>query len=867
VARTMAAMRVVQVSAHYPPNFVSGGTLVPQRIAQGMAARGHEVFVYAGHLDESRPPLSTWSEPDGHGVTVRWVVTTPWTSWSDPRNYDNADVVEDFAGWLDEVRPDVVHLHSLQTLGGGLVGAAKDSGAVTVLTMHDFWWLCARQFLVDRTMRPCPLVVDCGECPCQVDHAWLRGRDAWLTAQADRADVILAPSRIAARLLAANGVDESKLRVDENGVPGVGTMRLRSAAERVTGAPAGVRFMYAGGADPMKGLPVLLDSLAQVVPVAPWTADLYGAGSLPSGLGESVRSLPPYTPDRLSDVLAEHDVLILPSVMRESHSIVTREALAAGLAVICTDTLGPEEAVEHGRNGLVVPAGDAKALAHAIERFVGDPAMVRRMRAELPTSGLRKVLDQVEGLEKIYGDCIAGTLQEPHDSTIRAQDGLLNRILFVSGIQGAPLRYRAHLPAEALRLAGAHCDVRHYRDPDLPRLADEADAVVLYRVPATAPIIALVERIRARARPIPILFDVDDLIFDPTLEGEVHGLDGLDEHEHSMWWRGVARYRTTMELADLYVGSTQALCDHAARTTGIPVRRFRNGVGQSLAKLSERALSAPRSPGPLRIGYFSGTTTHDADWARIEPAVVQVMEAYPDLELWLVGHLTTTAELDTVASRIKRLPMLPWYELPRRLRDVDVNLAPLVPDSVFNEAKSAIKWLEAALVATPTIATPTATFREVIETNRTGMLATSVDEWKAALTLLLDDEASRVRIGTQARREALLTLSPHRQSAEYRAILRDAAHIVRQGGRRRTSNWEPVYDEEPLSAAEAWIDPYPGRLGVIAPALIPAGAAARMAAVARVYRTSGVRGIVAKTWSTLKRTLEAGRHAGHPRAQ
>ena len=54
-------MRVVQVSAHYPPNFVSGGTLVPQRIAQGLARRGHDAWVYAGHLDDSREPLSTWS--------------------------------------------------------------------------------------------------------------------------------------------------------------------------------------------------------------------------------------------------------------------------------------------------------------------------------------------------------------------------------------------------------------------------------------------------------------------------------------------------------------------------------------------------------------------------------------------------------------------------------------------------------------------------------------------------------------------------------------------------------------------------------------------------------------------------------------
>ncbi|HEY3438802.1 MAG TPA: glycosyltransferase [Actinotalea sp.] len=870
-------MRVVQVSAHYPPDFVSGGTLVPQRIARGLAARGHDVHVYAGHLAPTRPPLSTWDEVDEAGVQVRWITTTPWTGWADERNYDNPDVTADFAAWLAQVQPDVVHLHSVQTLGGGLVSAAKAAGAAVVVTMHDFWWMCARQFLVARDMTPCSLVVDCGACECQVDHAWLLRRNALLAEHVADADLVLAPSRSAARVLAANGVDVAKLRVDENGVPGVVPAEAADEADAARAdaaeprpvqpdvaegepepapATASLRFMFAGGADPMKGLPVLLDAVRLVRAAQPWEIDLYGAGSLPPGLPPTVRSLPPYLPTELADVLAAHDVLVLPSVMRESHSILTREALAAGLAVICTDTLGPEEAVDHGRNGLVVPAGDPHSLAAAVERFVDDRAMVRSMQAEPSRSPLRDVDDQVAGLEQLYAEVAAPVPAEALlDGPVGlAEDGLLRRVLFVVGIQGAPLRYRAHLPAEALGLLGVHTDVRHYRDPELPDLAAAADAVVLYRVPATDQVLELVAEVRRRPRAVPVVFDVDDLIFDPELEGEVHGLASLTEEEHQLWWKGVARYRTTMELADLYVGSTDALCAHAAATTGLPVRRFSNGVGEALAAVSDRALGRPRRPGPLRIGYFSGTTTHDADWALIEPAVLRAMTDHPDVELWLGGHLTPTPAIDAVADRVHRLPMLPWAALPARLRDVDVNLAPLIPGGIFNEAKSAIKWLEAALVETPTIATPTAPFREVIESGRTGILATTVEEWSAALTLLLDDEVERARIGSQARREALLTLSPHLQARVYQQILRDAAELVRGGARGRTSSWEPVSDDEPLSAADAWVDPYPGPLETSAPSSATvARVRAQAAAVRRVYRSAGARGVVAKTRTALTR--------------
>src|SRR5690606_18354725 len=111
----------------------------------------------------------------------------------------------------------------------------------------------------------------------------------------------------------------------------------------------------------------------------------------------------------------------------------------------------------------------------------------------------------------------------------------------------------------------------------------------------------------------------------------------------------------------------------------------------------------------------------------------------PDVELWLGGLLEPGPGVAALGRRLVRTPMRPWWELPDVLRDVDVNLAPLAPGGRFNEAKSAIKWLEAALVGTPTIATPTQPFREAIEPGVTGLLATTHDEWVEALGRLVDD--------------------------------------------------------------------------------------------------------------------------------
>lgn len=854
-------MRIAQVSGHYPPNFVSGGTLVPQRVARAVAAAGHESLVYAGYLDESRPALTTWSEDDGHGVQVTWLVTTPWTAWDDPHNWDNPEATSAFAAWLEEARPDVVHVHSIQTLGVGVVEAAHRAGAKVVLTMHDFWWLCSRQFLVDDSMRPTSLVTDLGSCPCETGRPELRSRDARVRRALEDVDVILAPSRSAARVFRANGVDPARLRVDENGLPDDQLAALNEpglATARTGEGP--LQLMYAGGAQPMKGFEVLLDAARQVGEHPGLLLDAYGTdeahvGSLPSWFHRRAA----FAPADLRTVLADHDLLVLPSVMRESHSILTREALAAGLGVVCTDTLGPEEAVSDGVNGLVVPAGNAEALAEVLTTLAQDPAAARALTGHGSHSPIRAFSDQARGLLDLYGELTAAAAPQRADDTEeplrQAQAGLLHRVLFIVGITGAPLRYRAYLPAEALQARGHQAIVRHYRDPELTSLVDQCDAVVLYRVAATTQVLDLISRVKARQQAVPVLYDIDDLIFDPSLRGKVDGLEGMSEAELDLWWHGVERYRTTMEACDGYVGSTKALCEHAHELTGMPAYRFANGVGRLLARASDAALARPRTPGPVRIGYFSGTTTHDADWASIEPAVIEILERHPQVVLRLGGHLEPTPALARFADRVEQLPFVPWYELPKVLRDTDVCLAPLTEGSQFNEAKSAIKWLEAALVETPTVASPTEPFREAVDNGRTGFLASGAHEWVEALETLVTSPATRARLGAHARTEALLTYAPALQGEVYERLLVDAALAVRRDGHREATGWVAVADDEPFAAVDAQLDPYAVPEGHAQPPARPSAVGRYARRGLDVLRTEGAPALGRRAVAFLRRRL------------
>ncbi|MDP9075670.1 MAG: glycosyltransferase, partial [Actinomycetota bacterium] len=395
-------MRIVVVSAHYPPEFVSGGTLVPQRLARGLAGRGHDVWVYAGSLDRQRDPLETWQDRDPTGLPVRWIASWPWIGWSDRHNYDNPQVTADFATWLAAVRPEVVHLHSLQSLGSGLVEAAAGAGAAVVVTMHDFWWICARQFLADRAYRPCCLVVAAGACQCEVDRAWLDQRTARLERALARVDLVLVPSAIAAQVLEANGVAPGRIVVDENGLP----PPAERAAAAVAAEPGDgeLRLLYAGGPDRMKGADVVVAAAVQLAERLGWRLIAYGLDPATVPAGVSIEARPPFAEGELATVLAGADVLVVPSVMRETFSILTREALRCGVAVVTTDTLGPEEIVVDGHNGLVVPAADPGALARAIGQLLDHPDRLAALRAAAAESSvaIRPVEDQVRANEAHY---------------------------------------------------------------------------------------------------------------------------------------------------------------------------------------------------------------------------------------------------------------------------------------------------------------------------------------------------------------------------------------------------------------------------------------------------------------------------------
>jgi glycosyltransferase involved in cell wall biosynthesis len=361
----------------------------------------------------------------------------------------------------------------------------------------------------------------------------------------------------------------------------------------------------------------------------------------------------------------------------------------------------------------------------------------------------------------------------------------VNRVLFLSGEPATPGH---HYRVTRTALACAELGWRHSvieapfrRVSVLASLLRPPDVVVIWRATWRPALEAAVKAWRKRGATI--LCDVDDLIFDPLLADPMM-IDGI----RSMGLvsvdvsRTFAAMRRTIMLADECLAPTDPLAD-ALRTCGRPVTVLPNTFDHAIHRTGREAVRRRRAApgdGLVRIGYASGSRTHQRDFAVAADALAAVMRGRPACRLVLFREprrgtpLLDVHEFPSLAgleSRIEWRPLVPLERLPEELARFDINLAPLEVGNVFCEAKSELKYFEAALVGVPTIASPTSPLRKAISHDETGLLATTPTEWRDRLDRLVVDAALRTRLGQAAHNHVLRYYDPDSHRERVRALL------------------------------------------------------------------------------------------------
>lgn len=405
-------MRILQVVHGYPPEKWGGAELVTATLVQALARRDHAVTVFARTADPAAAEFSVQHDPsdtNGHtGVRVVRVVNNLSHASQFRLEYDHPFLDGAFHRVLTDSRPDVVHVQHVVHLSGSVLRTAAQLGYPVVLSLHDFFFACARIHLVDNHGRLCPgpdrgeRCIACLQAETTAEEARRRFRYFEQLLHIPRR--VIVPSRfLADRMAALFPFLEPRLQVL---APGTVPVRYKRRDDREGGR---LRVLSIGALVPHKG-PQLLIQAVRGAPDDSFVVSLYGgrAVDLPAyadRLEADATDLPirfcgTYRHDQLDAILAQHDVLVVPSLCEETFSLVTREALQAGLPVIAARRGALPEVIRDGVNGLLFEPENADDLRRCLERLRTDT----RLREQLTPAStpMRDPQVYAQDMEAVY---------------------------------------------------------------------------------------------------------------------------------------------------------------------------------------------------------------------------------------------------------------------------------------------------------------------------------------------------------------------------------------------------------------------------------------------------------------------------------
>ena len=457
-------MRICLVSHGFPPVERTGVENYTAGLAGALVRAGHTVDVFAPRRAEHSPDLALHREERAVGFAVHWLTLNGVPA--DPKEFlTRPEVAARFGAFLDRERPEVVHFQHVVKLGIDLLHETAVRRLPTVYTAHDYFAVCHRYTLLRPDLEHCEVRGDSMACAhCDVALSYLNalpelgdyqmgvlpdqiGPARWAALAAildddpdpagltvgdvDRAydarremdslratafgkvDAFIAPTQFLADELVAGGIERERIEVLPYGIENEDLSSVPPAGP-TTGAEGErgpVRFGFFGGLSKHKGVHHLLAAFTEIpagAELSLWgysTDAPYLARLREAATAAGAKWCGSYEREELPALLAEVDVVVVPSCWVENYPLVIREAFSARRPVIACRFGALPESVRDGVDGFLVEPRDPAALAAAMGRFVREPELVGKMAAAIER--VKSIDEQAGELSARYGELVA----------------------------------------------------------------------------------------------------------------------------------------------------------------------------------------------------------------------------------------------------------------------------------------------------------------------------------------------------------------------------------------------------------------------------------------------------------------------------
>jgi glycosyltransferase involved in cell wall biosynthesis len=395
--------KLLFVNVLYPPQALGGATGLLKNIVDTLKAKSgdrYEISIFT--YDLNNPHGYELSEYTHDGVHVTRLSIPPYgdIDW----RYQDQRVYDIFSQYLTFCQPDLINFHCVQRLTASTLEAAYDLNIPYTVTLHDAWWICDHQFMLDRNgmernyHQNDPLVV--AHYADDITSSIQRRR--YLAKCLNNAKTLLAVSEFQAELYCLNGF--TQVTVNRNGIMPQPVLPRKPAASNK------IRLGYAGGICVHKGYYFLKEAIlaADLHNTEVTVIDLFvdsGSPRYETWGSTRVKFIPKLPADKMPEFYSEIDALVAPSLWPESFGLITREAILAGVWVVASNKGGLAEDIRSGINGDVFSPTHIDELVQILQKIDREPKKYQQQLV-VEANHIRNIDEQVSELESLYDNII-----------------------------------------------------------------------------------------------------------------------------------------------------------------------------------------------------------------------------------------------------------------------------------------------------------------------------------------------------------------------------------------------------------------------------------------------------------------------------
>ena len=384
-------MKIAYISQSYPP-MISGAAIVAHRLAEGMAIRGHSIFVLAAS-DQGK----AYTTEDENCRVVRL------DSLPNPKRANQYFVPGSFNKIIQQIEdfhPDIVHIHDVLSMGAAGLRAARRNRIPAVATIHQLpWFVCA-------------YLPDLPKLKHSIERIlWAYSR--WLNNQCE---TMIVPTRTISETILkqggfktidiSNGVDLGRFR------PKSKSSREANSLYRLLGFdPAIPIILHVGRLDVEKQVDLVLQAGAEVLKQMDAQILVVGDGEcrkelieLANDLGISDRCKFPGFLDPVDEIPAVYQIASVFTTASEieTQGLVLLEAMASGLPVVAVKATCIPEVIINNINGILARPGDIGAISTGLVDILSNPTRAGQMgkigRLVAERHSIEKSMNQHEDL-------------------------------------------------------------------------------------------------------------------------------------------------------------------------------------------------------------------------------------------------------------------------------------------------------------------------------------------------------------------------------------------------------------------------------------------------------------------------------------